>query len=168
MFRGAVRGDLAQILKIYARAREFMAENGNPTQWGDGYPTPELLAEDIDTNRLFVYLINGQMMAVFAFILGADPTYAKIENGSWLNDTLPYGTIHRLASSGKRHGVATEVITWCLEHCESLRADTHEDNKIMQKVFEENGFTKCGIIHVADGTPRIAYQKMSLTLPMER
>ena len=38
----------------------------------------------------------------------------------------------------------------------------------MQKVLEENGFTKCGIIHVADGTPRIAYQKMALTLPASR
>lgn len=168
MIRGATRSDIEQIMQIYAHARQAMKDSGNLTQWGDNFPPQELIEEDINTNRLFVYLINGQMMAVFAFILGADPTYAKIENGSWLNDTLPYGTIHRLASSGKRHGVATEVITWCLEHCESLRADTHEDNKIMQKVFEENGFTKCGIIHVANGTPRIAYQKMSLTLPMER
>ena len=35
-------------------------------------------------------------------------------------------------------------------------------------LLEENGFTKCGIIHVEDGTPRIAYQKMSLTLPLRR
>ena len=54
MFRGAVRADLPRILDIYARAREFMAKNGNPTQWGDNYPSPELLEEDIDTNRLFV------------------------------------------------------------------------------------------------------------------
>ena len=166
MFRGAVRGDLEQILKIYAHAREVMAENGNPTQWGSGYPTRELLEDDIDTNRLFVYMVNGHMEAVFAFILGADPTYAVIEDGQWLNDTLPYGTIHRLASAGKCKGVATAVIAWCLEHCESLRADTHADNKIMQHLLEKNGFARCGIIHVADGTPRIAYQKMALAHPL--
>ena len=92
MFRGAVRADMARILDIYARAREFMAKNGNPTQWGDNYPSPELLEEDIDTNRLFVYMVNGQMQAVFAFVLGEDPTYKVIEDGQWLNDTLPYGT----------------------------------------------------------------------------
>ena len=43
-----------------------------------------------------------------------------------------------------------------------------DSNKIMQHLLEENGFTKCGIIHVEDGTPRIAYQKMSLTLPLRR
>ena len=73
-----------------------------------------------------------------------------------------------LAAAGRHPGVAAAVITWCLEHCESLRADTHADNKIMQHLLEENGFTKCGIIHVEDGTPRIAYQKMSLTLPLRR
>ena len=98
---------------------------------------------------------------------GPDPTYAVIEDGQWLNDTLPYGTIHRLASAGKRKGVAADVIPWCLEHCESLRADTHADNKAMQHILEETGFTRCGVIHVADGSPRFAYQRMSLTMPLE-
>ena len=31
------------------------------------------------------------------------------------------------------------------------------------RLLESEGFTRCGIIHVADGTPRIAYQRMSLT-----
>ena len=101
-----------------------MADSGNPTQWGQNFPPQELIEEDIDTNRLFVYLHNGALEGAFAFILGPDPTYAKIEDGQWLNDTLPYGTIHRLASAGKRPGVASDVINWCLEHCESLRADT--------------------------------------------
>ena len=149
MFRGAVRGDLPQILQIYAHAREAMAASGNPTQWGDNFPPQELLEEDIDSNRLFVYVVNGQLLGVFAFILGADPTYQVIEDGAWLNDTLPYGTIHRLASSGKSKGVASAV--------------THADNQIMQHLLEKNGFTRCGIIHVADGTPRIAYQKLALT-----
>lgn len=153
MFRGARRADLDAILKIYARARQAMADSGNPTQWGDHFPPQELLEEDIDSNRLFLYLVNGELEGVFAFILGPDPTYARIEDGKWLNDTLPYGTIHRLASAGRHPGVAAAVITWCLEHCESLRADTHADNKIMQHLLEENGFTRCGIIHVEDGTP---------------
>ena len=163
MFRGARRSDLEQILEIYAHARKAMADSGNPTQWGDSYPPQEMLEEDIDSNRLFVYVVNGQLMGVFAFILGADPTYQVIEDGAWLNDALPYGTIHRLASSGKSKGVASAVIEWCLEHCQSLRADTHADNQIMQHLLEANGFVRCGIIHVADGTPRIAYQKLALT-----
>ena len=124
MFRGAVRGDLPQILKIYAHARAVMKASGNPTQWGDNFPPQELLEEDIDSNRLFLYVVNGQIEAVFAFILGADPTYAAIEDGQWLDDTLPYGTVHRLASAGKHKGVASAVLDWSMEHCQSLREPT--------------------------------------------
>ena len=124
MFRGAVRGDLPQILKIYAHARAVMKASGNPTQWGDNFPPQELLEEDIDSNRLFLYVVNGQIEAVFAFILGADPTYAAIEDGQWLDDTLPYGTVHRLASAGKHKGVGKAVLDWSMEHCQSLRAQS--------------------------------------------
>ena len=113
MFRGAVRGDLPQILQIYAHAREAMAASGNPTQWGDNFPPQELLEEDIDSNRLFVDVVNGQLLGVFAFILGVDPTYQVIEGGAWLNDALPYGTIHRLASSGKSKGLGAKGAMLC-------------------------------------------------------
>ena len=39
----------------------------------------------------------------------------------------------------------------------NIREDTHADNQIMQKLAEKNGFVKCGIIYVKNGTPRIAY-----------
>ena len=41
---------------------------------------------------------------------------------------------------------------------QSIRIDTHADNKTMQHLIEADGFTRCGIIYIADGTPRIAYQ----------
>ena len=159
MFRGARHSDLEQILDIYARARKVMAASGNPTQWGDGYPPREMLEEDIDANRLFIYTVNGRLEAVFAFILGPDPTYAKIEGGKWLNDTLPYGTIHRLGSDGSHRGVFAETAAWAATQCGHLRADTHAANDTMQRCMERAGFMRCGVIHVADGTPRLAYER---------
>lgn len=161
MFRGATRSDIDEILKIYDRARRFMAQTGNPNQWGTHNPPEELLERDIDSNRLFLYMRNGAIEAVFAFIMGEDPTYHVIEDGAWLDDTLPYGTVHRLASAGVSRGVAHKVFDWCAERCDSLRADTHEDNKIMQHLLVSNGFKRCGIIHLANGEPRIAYQRIT-------
>lgn len=96
--------------------------------------------------------------SVFAFILGEDPTYNKIE-GAWL-DHSTYGTIHRIASDGTMHQVFKKAVDFCGEKCPHLRADTHEDNKIMQKVILKNGFQETGIIYVEDGTPRIAFEKV--------
>ena len=44
--RLATQADMAEILEIYRKARQFMAENGNPTQWGQHHPAQHLLEED--------------------------------------------------------------------------------------------------------------------------
>ena len=67
--------DLDRILEIYEAARKFMAENGNPTQWNNGYPTRELLETDIRLNRLYSISRNGEICGAFVFFIGDDPTY---------------------------------------------------------------------------------------------
>ncbi|HAC44342.1 MAG TPA: GNAT family N-acetyltransferase, partial [Paraprevotella xylaniphila] len=46
----------------------------------------------------------------------------------------------------------------------NLRADTHADNLIMQKLLKANGFHECGIIYTRE-SPRIAYQKVTDAAP---
>lgn len=159
MIRQALFSDLPQILSIYAYARRFMAEHGNPTQWGSTRPTEADISARIARNELFVLEDNSSIHGVFAFILGEDPTYRVIENGQWLSDA-PYGTIHAVASDGSIHSFLTQVVAYCLQTTRHLRIDTHPDNLIMQHVITKNGFTKCGIIHVADGSPRFAYERL--------
>ena len=159
MIRQALFSDLPQILSIYAHARRFMAEHGNPTQWGNTRPTETDISARIARNELFVLEDSDGIHGVFAFILREDPTYHVIENGQWLSNA-PYGTIHAVASDGSIHGFLTQVVAYCLQIIRHLRIDTHPDNLIMQHVITKNGFTKCGIIHVADGSPRFAYERL--------
>ena len=152
--RSAKASDLTAILNIYANARKFMASRGNPTQWGKTNPPREQLEEDIALQRLYVICREQVIHGVFYFWIGEDPTYGYIE-GSWRNNA-DYGTIHRIASCG-RGGVFEACLTYCLGITRHLRIDTHRDNKVMQHVVEEHGFTRRGIIYIADGTPRVAY-----------
>ena len=39
--RKATKKDLTLIMEIYKRARRFMAETGNPNQWGESKPQRE-------------------------------------------------------------------------------------------------------------------------------
>lgn len=159
MIRPATLDDLESILEIYKIARAFMRSNGNMSQWINNYPDKALLTGDISKNQLFVYEEDGTVHGVFAFIVGEDETYKVIENGKWLSDA-PYGTIHRIAGDGKTKGLLQKAVAYCEKTVLHLRIDTHADNKIMQHVVAKNGFTQCGIIHIADGTPRIAYEKI--------
>jgi len=153
--RRAMPADLDEIESIYAAARRFMAENGNPTQWTDGYPQRDMLEEDIRRKNLYVAEKNEKLSGVFLFVIGKDPTYAYIEDGTWISDA-PYGTIHRIAS--RSSGLFPAALEFCRSKCSHIRVDTHADNKPMQHLAEKHGFLRCGIIYVEDGTPRIAYE----------
>lgn len=158
----ADRNDLPRILTLYAGARSFMAQNGNPSQWGpSGYPQKPLLVEDIMKRRLYKVCEGESIIGAFVLIFGEDPTYRVIEEGSWPN-AKPYGTLHRLCADAKACGVARAALDHCREQCRAagadLRADTHADNLIMQHILTAYGFKRCGRIYVADGSPRLAYQ----------
>lgn len=136
-----------------------MRSHGNLSQWSDGYPSEEVIAYDIDRSNHYIGFDEAERVAVvFTFIIGEDPTYAIIEDGEW-PDNNPYGTIHRMASTGIHKGMLSRCVDFCLEKCGTIRIDTHSDNLPMLKSINSLGFHRCGIIRVADGSPRIAFQK---------
>lgn len=158
--RLAVLDDLDRIMEIFEIAKGFMKQTGNPNQWINGYPQRDFIRDEINAGHCWVCLNEDDaVIATFCFIPGPDCTYAHISEGAWLAD-CPYHVIHRLASDGSCHGIAQACINWCEMHSDSLRADTHADNKVMQHLLEKNGFLRCGIIQVANGTSRIAYQRL--------
>ncbi len=132
-----------------------MRANGNTVQWVKGYPTDELLKDDIEHGYLFVLEDDAGVHAVFAFVPGEDPTYNVID-GAWLNDR-PYAAIHRVASDGTVRGVMHQVVEFCKQRGLDLRIDTHETNAPMRGACVKEGFVECGTIIIQDGTPRVAY-----------
>ena len=161
--RHATKEDIYQIMKIYEYARHFMAEHGNPNQWGPtNWPPKELILSDIASGNSFVCTSNDKIVGTFFFTQGKDiePTYRMIENGAWLDDG-PYGVIHRLAGNGAVSGIGKFCINWAFNQCRHLRIDTHSDNQVMQNLLKKNGFVHCGTIYVKnDCYPRLAYEKI--------
>ena len=135
--RKATENDFERIMEIYAIARSFMAEHGNPNQWGPtNWPPEQLIRNDIE------------------------PTYTYIEDGTWL-DGSPYGVVHRIASDGSVKGVGSTCIEWAFQQCGHLRIDTHGDNAVMQRLLEKLGFKHCGTIYVEeDDYPRLAFERV--------
>lgn len=157
MIRKATLTDMPAIRAVYAAARRFMAATGNPTQWGEDKPAEALLLEDIRLGRLYVEEWDGHVCAAFALVMGEDPTYGYIE-GAW-RDATPYGTIHRLAADGTNPGFFTRCVSFCSRQISHLRVDTHADNRVMRHLVEKHGFAYCGVIYIADGSPRLAFER---------
>ena len=158
IIRKATLEDIPRMQEIFAISRKFMAETNNPNQWADTYPSVELLKDDIDSGDSYLCLNEGKMVATFVLRGGNDPTYDKIYEGAWKNEN-PYATIHRIASSGEVKGIFKTVIEYALQYYDTIRIDTHRDNKVMQNAIAKAGFEYCGIIHCWNGDERLAYQR---------
>ena len=160
--RHTTEQDFERVMEIYAYARTFMEETGNPNQWGPtNWPPEDLIHEDIRVGKSYVCIENGKVIGTFYLNFGEDiePTYRVIEEGSWKDDS-PFGVVHRIAGDGSVPGIGTFCLNWAFEQCGHLKIDTHTDNVVMQNLLKKLGFTYRGIIHVVeDNYPRFAYEK---------
>ena len=156
--RSALESDLRQITAVLDAAKGIMRADGNDRQWVDGYPSEAVILEDIRQGYGHVVLENSRVVGYFAFIPSPEPTYAQIYDGAWLEDERPYHVVHRIGSLPEVHGVFRTVMDWCFAHDANIRIDTHRDNRIMQHNIRKYGFRYCGIIYLASGDERLAYQ----------
>lgn len=155
--RPATADDLPAIASVFSAARQFMAAQGNPTQWGSSYPPEELLAADIAAGRARAFVDEtGAVHGYVSIQVDPEPAYARVD-GAWLQPG-PYATIHRIATDGTFRGALTQALAEARRLAPAIRLDTHADNLPMQRAAEKLGFRRCGTIWVEDGTPRIAYE----------
>ena len=77
--RHSAEWDFNRIMEIYCLARRFMAEHGNPNQWGPtNWPPEELIHSDIQNRNSYVCLNDeGIVIGTFYFTHGKDiePTH---------------------------------------------------------------------------------------------
>lgn len=165
IFRIAKKEDIEKIMPIIEKAQEYLKNQGID-QWQDGYPNEESIGEDIEAENFYILEENDKILGVTALIFGEDKTYQKIYDGKWLTNGT-YGVIHRLAvgHNQRRRGIANKILkevekTTIEKNINSIKVDTHRDNKGMQKLLEKNGYQYCGIIYARDNTERVAFEKI--------
>ncbi len=164
-FRRAVESDINRIMKIIKQAQDYFKEQGID-QWQNNYPNVEIIWEDIVKGYGYVLLKKGEIIGTVAVSFDGEKTYEKIYEGKWISN-LDYAVIHRMAvdSSLKGQGFASIIINSIEKMCmfkdiRSIRADTHEDNRSMQRLLKKNGFQYCGIIYLKDNSKRLAFEKL--------
>ncbi len=163
--RLSTKDNLPQIIKIVDEAKRYLKSQGID-QWQNGYPNEDSFQVDIE-NKVNYVLINGQNVYGTASIIpGLEPTYLKIDNGSWLTDG-PYVTIHRIAIKDGYKG--QHLSKYFFDYANklagslsfaSIRIDTHPDNKAMIHLLSDLKFQKTGTIYLENGDLRIAYEQV--------
>ena len=155
--RNSKMSDLEDIERIYQHAREEMVKSGNPHQWKNTEPKIEKIIKDINSNNHCIIVDENHICGVFSMFFKEDPTYRYIE-GKWEND-FPYITIHSIASDNTNKNILLTAINYAFQFRNTVRIDTHKDNKIMQHLLNKYDFKYCGIIYLENGEPRLAFMK---------
>ena len=150
--------ELDIVMEIYAYARQFMADHGNPNQWKKTNPPRERVEQDIKEGKSYVCVEADEILGVFYFAIEEDLTYKVIYKGKWKNEK-EYAVVHRIASAGKAKGVGSFCMDWAYRQFPNVKIDTHRDNVVMQNMLRKNGFSYCGMIYLENGEERLAFQK---------
>lgn len=157
--------NLSVIMRIINMTKEVFAEEG-VDQWQKGYPKRDAFLQDIMMNESYTIFDEDCVVGTFMLSKNIEPTYNEIHQGHWLHNES-YAVIHRFtidpATRRQGLGIMTfneiESMLCSDESIKSIRVDTHEDNMGMQALLEKVDFKYVGIIYLANGDKRLAYEK---------
>ncbi|WP_159947272.1 GNAT family N-acetyltransferase [Polaribacter septentrionalilitoris] len=168
IIRLSTLNDVSRIIEIIDDAKDLLKSLGID-QWQNGYPNAEQVENDIKNEESYVIVDDkNTIMGTTMFTTRPEPTYKKVIDGNWIIDeSLPYGVIHRLAMAKEFRGlgiakfVFEELHQKLQNQCiKSLKIDTHEKNLGMQSLIKKMGYQYCGIIYTSYNAKRLAFEKV--------
>lgn len=152
--RQAQNDDLPTIMAIIEQAKTRLKADGSP-QWQSGYPDRATLQNDIWAQNAWVLMVDGQLAGTATLIVGDEPSYHDLREGTWHNQTDAYATIHRIAVAPQfagqhlSHYIFSNLISLAQRRgVRNFRIDTHAINQRMQAVITSQGYVYRGKIYV--------------------
>ena len=157
LIRQARHEDIKTILSIVRSAQLSLSELGID-QWQDGYPSKDVVAEDIANGVGYVACAeDGDVVGYVAVVLTGEEAYNQIDIDRW-HTSNSYVAVHRLCVDGtaRRKGVAIELMNFAgefaIEHgILDFRIDTHKGNVRMLELLKKMGFKHVGTIRYESG-----------------
>ena len=150
MIRPGEVSDIDAILNITKSCAINMIQN-DIYQWNERYPDRGSFINDAENQELYVYVINGKVVACISLCVHIDEVYLPVK---WKtkNDNNLY--IHRLAvhPGFQKKGVGKILMDFAEEYAKekkfvSIRLDTFSVNKRNLKFYESRGYGRLEEIH---------------------
>ena len=160
------KADISELDACYGLIEEGRAyqQSQGFTQWTEKYPDITAIKEDIEAGNGYVFKLDGDIAAYMCISFEKEPAYGLL-NGSWHSDEN-YAVFNRLAVSDRfrGQGISNKVFELSELFCISrgigyIRTNTAPENKLMQHIFEKNGYSFCGELDFRGGK-KIAYDKV--------
>ena len=146
-YRKATITDLEEIYSLVALAIDTMVQN-DILQWDEIYPTKEDFRNDISHNHLYVGLVDGRIVVVYALNQECEEEY---QNGSWKYSNEPFYVLHRLCVNPdfQNRGVAKQTLlhieTELLKNdIHAIRLDAFCNNPYALRLYDSLHYSRVG------------------------
>ena len=144
--------EVEEILALTRACGQHMRENGID-QWDENYPNQKVILQDLQTQTLFVYRENDEILGIVVLNEEQDQEYAEI---NWsTSETDRNIIVHRLAvkPDHQKRGIAKRLMDFAemwsrdkLYH--AIRLDTFSQNPRNQRFYLNRGYTDLGSIYL--------------------
>lgn len=168
IYRLGIYEDLTGLSDMAEKAKAYFKESGID-QWQRGEPSAQSLRAAFKARQLYVLALeDGRPAAMITLAPGPEDNYEAVRD-CW-PDQKPYMAFHRVcvAPECKGRGIAAQLFAASESRCrqlgyESVRIDTHPDNRSMQRALEKSGYRPCGRLKLLSGAEkggtRLGYHK---------
>ena len=150
MIRAGEISDIDAILNIAKSCALHMIQN-NIYQWIERYPDRGSFINDAENQELYVYVINGKVVACISLCMHMDEVYLPVKWKTKNDDNL---YIHRLAvhPDFQKKGVGKILMDFAEKYARekkfaSVRLDTFSVNKRNLKFYESRGYQRLEAIY---------------------
>lgn len=155
MIRRATYSDIETIMGIVRGAQLSLCELGID-QWQDGYPSTDVIINDIDLGIGYVMYTDNQVVGYAAIVLTGESAYEQI--ASLWHTSNNYVVVHRLCidNNTRRQGIAISLMQHAANMARdngfnAFRIDTHKGNIRMMSMMQKLGFRHVGRIKYDSG-----------------
>ncbi len=161
-FEKALGADISAIVALLDEGKRFLREQEIPQWQTEDFAL--LTKEAVERGEQYL-VRDGERVVGVCVVQSYERDYEQIE-GSWLTDGR-YFAVHRVTVSAEYRGKGVPSFIYSAlvdlaraRKVGSLRADTHEKNLRMQRVFAKNGFLPCGVVTIASGEKFLAFERV--------
>ena len=142
--------EIDSIVALTRACGQHMRDNGID-QWDADYPNQAVIAQDIDTETLFVYREGNEILGIVVLNETQDAEYAQIPWST--SDTDRNIVVHRLAvrPDQQRMGIGRKLMDfaeqWARDNqYDAIRLDTFSQNPRNQRFYLNRGYTDLGSV----------------------
>jgi ribosomal protein S18 acetylase RimI-like enzyme len=160
----AVEKDVDRVMSLIKDCIRDMESHGIH-QWGEYYPTREIIQDDIENRSLYTAKEDDEILGIIAVNEEQPPEWEK---ANWSTQEGRILTVHRLAvkPTMQKQGIARRLLDYAEDYAvgngyTSIRLDAYSGNPRALKLYEKHHYNRVGqVFFPMRDLPFYVYEKI--------